>query len=391
MRIALFSEVFAPKIDGITNRLRNTLECLRDEGHEALVFAPENAVAECAGARVVRAPGLPFPPHPELRASLPDPRIAWELARFRPDVVHAVGPACLGVWGILAARALRLPVVASYHTDLPGYLPLYGLGWARPAAWPLLRAVHNAATLNLTPSRHTRAELMRHGIWNGGIWRGGVDTDLFHPRRRSLAMRARLSDGRPDAPLLLYAGRLSPEKNLASLAWALDAHPGARLALVGDGPARPALERVFAGTPTVFAGFLRGEELAAAFASADVFLMPSRTETLGFVVLEAMSAGTAVVAARAGGIPELVTHEEDGLLYDPDRPGELAGALAGLLEHRGRRAFLARNGRKRAEECGWPVETRRLLRHYDLAIRLHRRGSLAARLLWRQPAAAAEP
>lgn len=390
MRIALFSEVFLPKIDGITNRLRNTIECLRADGHEVLVFAPENAAPEHAGARVLRVPGLPFPPYPELRATLPDPRIAWELARFGPDVVHAVGPACLGIWGIAAARALRLPIVASYHTDLPGYMPLHGLGWAQPAAWPLIRAVHNAATLNLTPSRHTRSELMQHGIWNVGLWRGGVDTELFHPERRSLVMRARLSDGRPDAPILLYAGRLSPEKNLESLAWALDAVPQARLALVGDGPARAGLERVFAGTRTTFPGFLRGAELAAAFASADVFVMPSKTETLGFVVLEAMSAGTPVLAARAGGIPDLVTHEEDGLLYDPDSREELAAALQGLLAERGRRAFLARNARKRALECTWAAETRRLVRHYAKAVRLHRRGSLAARLLWREPALEAE-
>lgn len=389
MRIAIFSEVFLPKIDGITNRLRNTIECMTIAGHEVLVFAPETAQAQHAGARVVRVPGLPFPPYPELRATLPDPRIVWELARFRPDVVHAVGPACLGVWGIGAAKALRLPIVASYHTDLPGYMPLHGLGWAQPAAWPMIRTVHNAATLNLTPSRYTRNELLAHGIWNVGLWRGGVDTELFHPERRSLAMRERLCDGRPDAPLLLYAGRLSPEKNLESLAWLLDALPGVRLALVGDGPGRQRLERVFAGTPTHFAGFLRGEELATAFASADLFVMPSRTETLGFVVMEAMSAGTPVIAARAGGIPDLVEHDEEGILFDPERPDDLVESVRDLLAHRGRRQFLARNARKRAEECTWTAETRRLLRHYGKAIRLHRRSSLAARLLWPAPVAEA--
>jgi glycosyltransferase involved in cell wall biosynthesis len=333
-------------------------------------------------------PGLPFPPYPELRASLPDPRIAWHLARFRPDVVHAVGPACLGIWGVAAARALGLPLVASYHTDLPGYLPLHGLGWARAAAWPLIRAVHGAASLNLAPSRFTRSQLLAHGVWNVGLWRGGVDTELFHPRRRSLAMRSRLAGGRPDRPLLLYAGRLSPEKNLASLAWMLDALPGAQLALVGDGPARASLERVFAGGRAVFPGFLRGEELAEAFASADVFVMPSRTETLGFVVLEAMSAGCPVVAARAGGIPDLVTDEEDGILYDPERPSEAVDALRSLLAERGRRAFLARNGRKRAEECSWPAETRRLRRSYVKAIGLHRRRSWRGR--WLGPAARIE-
>jgi glycosyltransferase involved in cell wall biosynthesis len=357
------------------------------EGDEVLVFAPETAAPEHAGARVVGVPGLPFPPYPELRATLPDPRIAWELARFRPDLVHAVGPACLGVWGIAAASLLRLPIVASYHTDLPRYMPLHGLGWARRAAWPLIRGVHNAATLNLTPSRFTRNELLAHGIWNVGLWRGGVDTERFQPGRRSLAMRMRLSDARPDAPLLLYAGRLSPEKGLESLAWMLDALPGVRLALVGDGPDRARLQRVFAGLPVVFPGFLRGAELAAAFASADVFVMPSRTETLGFVVLEAMSSGCPVVAARAGGIPDLVQHGEDGILYDPDHPEQATEAVRELLADDTRRAFLARNGRKRAEQCTWAAETRKLRRAYAKAIRIHRGRSLAGRLLRRAPPA----
>lgn len=370
MRIAILTEVFPPKIDGITNRLRHTLACLVGEGHEVLVIAPESA-GDLPGVTVVRVPALPFPGYPGLEAGLPHPRIAWQLARFRPDVVHAVGPACLGLWGILAARALRIPLVASYHTDFPRYVAGYGLRLIEGGVWPLIRRVHNAAHVNLCPSSATRAELRAHGVERVGIWRGGVDTEHFHPRRRSLAMRDRLSEGRPDAPLLLYAGRLAPEKNLELLAWVLDANPGARLALVGDGPARMRLERVFRGTHTHFAGFLHGAELAAAFASADVFVMPSRTETLGFVVLEAMASGVPVVAADAGGIPDLVRDEENGLLFDPEGPcgrGAAADAVARLLESRGLRAQLARMGRKTAENCTWPLETRRLLASYEEAI-----------------------
>src|SRR5262245_55123340 len=139
MRIALFSEVFLPKIDGVTNRLAHSVRCLVEQGHEVLVFAPETAVAAHAGARVVRVPGCVFPPYPELRISAPAPRIALELWRFGPDLVHAVGPACLGLWGIAAAAALGLPLVASYHTDLPRYAPLHGLGFGRGVIWPLLR------------------------------------------------------------------------------------------------------------------------------------------------------------------------------------------------------------------------------------------------------------
>ncbi len=380
MRIAIFSEVFLPKIDGITNRLRHTVAEMVRAGHEVLVFAPEPAVEEHAGARVVRIPAVDFRPYPGVRAGLPDPRLTWELARFRPDVVHAVGPACLGIWGSLAARTLGIPLVASYHTDLPRYLPGYGLGWLEPVMWPALRGVHNLAIRNLCPSRFTRAELRSHGVANVGLWRGGVDTERFHPRRRDLAMRERMSDGRIDAPLLLYTGRLAPEKNVDLLAWVLDAVPEARLALVGDGPARRDLEKVFSDLPVSFLGFLKGEELATAFASADVFVMPSTTETLGFVVLEAMSSGLAVAAADAGGIPDMVRHGENGLLFDAEDRASAIGAVRELVESPGRRRFLAQQGRKAAENASWESETRKLVREYESAIALARRSGIVGRL-----------
>jgi glycosyltransferase involved in cell wall biosynthesis len=379
MRIAIATEVFLPKIDGITNRLRHTVEELVAMGHEVLVLAPETAVAEHAGARVVRVPGVPFPPYPGLRISAPDPRIAWELARFGPDVVHAVGPACLGIWVSLAARSLRIPLVASYHTDLPRYLPGYGLGFVEPVIWPLLRSVHGLAQLNLCPSRFTRRELLDHDIEPVDLWRGGVDTQRFTPAKRSLAMRMRLAGERPAGPIVLYAGRLSPEKNLGLFERVLTELPDARIALVGDGPARAELERTLGGDRTTFLGFLQGDELAAAFASADAFLMPSRTETLGFVVLEAMASGCPVVAARAGGIPDMLD-DETGVLFDPDAPDQAIAALRDLLAHEGKRRFLAAAARKRAEESSWRSETQRLLQSYRKTLVLARTGSTLTRL-----------
>ena len=376
MRIAFTTEVSPPKIDGITNRLSNTMPCLLDAGHEVLVFAPAGSDPTLGGARVVPIPGPAYPGYPELRATLPHPRIAWELARFRPDVLHAVGPVCLGVYGMLAARALLVPTVASYHTDLPRYLPLHGLGFAERAVWPLIRGLHNRAILNLCPSRATQTELEAHGVRNVEIWRGGVNTDLFHPRRRSLAMRARLTDGRPDRPILLYAGRLSPEKNLELLLPVLLGLPGAHLAFVGDGPARPELERLFAAHSVTFTGFLGGETLAAAFASADVFVMPSPTETLGFVVLEAMAAGCPVVGARAGGIPDLVSHGVNGLLFAPGDAEGARSAVRGLLGDRARARFFAEQGRKSAESATWARETRDLVWAYRRAIGRARRSLL---------------
>jgi glycosyltransferase involved in cell wall biosynthesis len=367
VRIALFSEVFPPKIDGITTRLSATLPELVKAGHEVTVFAPGNA-GDFPGVRVVRVPALPFRPYPGLAAALPDPRITARLAWLRPDVVHAVGPVCLGAWGAFAARALGLPLVASFHTDLARYVAGYRLGFARGALEAWLRALHGLAHVNLCPSSATRRLLREQGVPRVGIWRGGVDAERFHPEKRSLAMRMRLTDGRPGQPLLLYVGRLAREKGIESLAWVMDELPEARLALVGDGPDRARLERVFAKLPVHFAGFLAGEELAAAYASAELFVMPSTTETLGFVALEAMASGVPVVAANAGGLRDVVRDGENGLLYDPrPRKGALA-PIRRLLASRGLRLELARMGRKSAENASWEAETRRLVAAYEQAI-----------------------
>ena len=376
MRIAVFSEVFPPKIDGITNRLRHTLACLEEAGHEVLVFAPEGSVARIGRTRVVRIDGPPFPLYPELRVTLPDPRILWELARFRPDVLHAVGPVCLGIWGVAAARMLRIPLVASYHTDLPRYLPDHGLGWLEPSIWSLIRTVHRQADVNLAPSSFTCQELEAHGVPSVGRWRGGVDTARYHPDKRCAQTRLELMNGSTTGSLLLYVGRLSPEKNLCAFETILRELPDAHLALVGDGPGRTALEQRLAPLSREgrvhFAGFLRGDALARAYASADVFVMPSTTETLGFVVLEAMSSGLPVVAARAGGIPDLVRHEETGVLYHPAHPEHAVWELRNLLAHPGQRRFYGRLGRKEAERWSWKAETRRLVDAYRKAIVLGR-------------------
>ena len=216
--------------------------------------------------------------------------------------------------------------------------------------------------MNLCPSRHTQRELRAHGIENVGIWRGGVDTELFHPAKRSLEMRFRLSGGRLDRPVVLYVGRLSPEKNLEVLCRnRATPCPARGSRSSATGPRARSSSATSRGSAAQFLGFLRGEELAAAFASADVFVMPSTTETLGFVVLEAMSSGLPVVAARAGGIPDLIEDGENGSLYDPAEPLAAAKAVAELLAHPGRRLDLAEQARQTALRSSWAHETRKLV------------------------------
>ncbi len=380
MRIALATEVHAPKIDGISSRLSHTVRELVALGHEVLTIAPAPAEPVCKGEQLLGVPGVRFPLYPDVVVGAPDPRIVAALLRFRPHVLHAVGPVAVGFYGLLAARALAIPTVASYHTALPEYARRYGYPELEAPAWRLLRAAHALAELNLVPSRSTRDELVAHGFRVTGLWRGGVDTERFHPRKRSLAMRERLAGGRVDRPLLVSVGRLAAEKNLDSLAPVLAELPGVHLAFVGDGPEKARLERVYRGLPVTFAGFLSGEELAAAYASADVFLMPSTTETLGFVALEAMASGLPVVGADAGGLRDVVAHEETGLLYDP---AESKGALEPVRRLLGSRALaesLARAARTAAERCCWREETRALAASYEFAIRRAEARSLRVKL-----------
>ena len=365
MRIAFFTETFLPKVDGIVTRLTRTVEHLVAGSDEVLVFCPEGAPAEFAGARVIGVPAMPLPLYPELKLALPRPAVSDALDSFRPDLVHVVNPAVLGLGGIWLARSRELPLVASYHTHLPKYLEHYGMGMLEPLLWELLKAAHNQAQLNLCTSTAMVEELSERGIQHTALWQRGVDTDLFHPGQASPDLRRRLLGDHSDSDnLLLYVGRLSAEKQIERLRPLLDQLPGARLALVGDGPHRQQLERAFAGTATTFVGYLGGADLAGAYASADAFLFPSSTETLGLVLLEAMAAGCPVVAARSGGIPDIVTDGLNGCLFDPGDPQGLLDASQRLLADRDGRDQLRRNARSEAGRWGWAGATQQLRGYY---------------------------
>jgi glycosyltransferase involved in cell wall biosynthesis len=369
LKIALFTETFLPKVDGIVTRLTKTVQHLVAAGDEVLIFCPEGAPETYMGARVVGVPAMPLPLYPELKLALPRPMVSDALDGFDPDLVHVVNPAVLGLGGIWAAKQKGYPLVASYHTHLPKYLEHYGLGMLEPVLWELLKMAHNQAQLNLCTSTAMVAELSEKGIQHTALWQRGVDTELFRPELRSQSMRERLLGGRSDTgQLLLYIGRLSAEKQIERIRPVLDAMPNARLALVGDGPYRQQLETLFASSAANFVGYLAGEKLASAYASADAFLFPSSTETLGLVLLEAMAAGCPVVGANRGGIPDIVSDGVNGCLYEPDGvdggAGSLAAATQRLLGDPGEREQLRRNAREEAERWGWAGATAQLRNYY---------------------------
>jgi len=281
MRIAIFSETFLPGTDGVVTRLCGTLKHLAQE-HEVLMFAPSGAPDEFFGTRIVGIPSFRFAFYPEKKFAKPWPKVGRLLREFQPDLIHSVNPGFLGMAAIYYAKRLRVPLIASYHTHIPTYANYYKVPWLEPFLWWAFRTMHNQADINLCPSASTLSELRARGFRNLEVWDRGIDLQLFSPNRRSAAMRARLlSDTPDDKQILLYVGRLASEKGIERLRPCLDLLPDVHLALVGDGPYRQQLERIFSGTNTTFTGYLFGEELAEAYASADAFVFPSTTETLG--------------------------------------------------------------------------------------------------------------
>ncbi len=370
MKIAFFTETFLPKVDGIVTRLTKTIKHLIDSGDEVIIFCPEGGPSNYLGAKVVGVPAMPLPLYPELKLGLPGPAVSEALEDLHPDLIHVVNPAVLGLGGIWLAKTNGIPLIASYHTHLPKYLEHYGMGMLEPLLWELLKAAHNQAVLNLCTSTAMVSELSEKGIQNTALWQRGVDTESFRPELRNEAMRARLLGSNDDqGSLLIYVGRLSAEKQIERIKPVLDALPATRLALVGDGPYRQQLEKIFEGTATTFVGYLCGEELASAYASGDAFLFPSSTETLGLVLLEAMAAGCPVVGANKGGIPDIITDGKNGCLYNPDGPNDgsesLIKATKRLLGNDLERQAMRHAAREEAERWGWKAATEQLRSYYQ--------------------------
>ena len=367
MRVAMFTETFLPSTDGVVTRLLATLPEMSRLGHEVLLLAPDGGPAQYAGARVEGFPGKPFFLYPDKRVIWPRTRALDLLREFQPDLIHTVNPVVFGLGAIIASRRINVPLVASYHTHFPHFAQVYGYGWLTGPIWAYMRLMHNRAVINLCTSESARQDLVRHGFRRVRVWDHGVELARFRPKPSDSEMRRRLSGGAPDRTVLLYVGRLAPEKQIERLLPLVRSDANVALALVGDGPCRGSLERMFAGTPTTFVGYLQGEDLVSAYTSADAFLFPSTMETLGLVLLEAMACGLPVIAARSAPTLGLV-RDGAGILYEGDDPATLAVAVARLRQEPGLRARLAEGARRAGTSRGWEGPTRQLIGYYREAL-----------------------
>jgi len=371
MRVALFTDTFLPKIDGIVTVICLLLDYLSERGVDVIIFAPRlGKIDRYKGFPVITAPGIPFPFYPDLKLATPTLHTYRELKKFRPDVVHFVHPSAFGLGSYVLVKQMGLPTLVSFHIDY-GRLGRhfrfgpFNAGFIEIPINFLTRRVMNSADYSLAPSRLIQQRLAEIGVTKEvGLWKRGVDSERFHPRHHNVSMRSMLSNGHPDDLLLLYVGRLSHEKQLGHIKAVLDQIPGTRLALVGDGPARFDLERYFAGTPTRFIGYLRGEALLQAYASADIFVFPSAIESFGLVVVEAMAAGLPVVASRVGGVRDVIEEGKTGFTFDVGDVQALVEGVRQIAANQDQMHEMGRAARAFAETQSWPAMMEEVVTHY---------------------------
>lgn len=359
LRIAVVTETYPPEVNGVAMTLGRLVNGLQVRNHQVQLIRPrqhsDDQPQPTATLSEHLQRGIALPRYEGLKMGLPAKAALTRLwTRQRPDVVQIATEGPLGWSALAAANKLRLPVASDFHTNFHSYSSHYGFGLLRRAIVAYLRKFHNKAAVTLVPTEGIRRELLAHGYENIEIIGRGVDTQLFHPGRRDAALRAQWGVGENETAVL-YVGRLAAEKNLSLVFSAFDAmhqaHPATRLVLVGDGPERAGWQ---AKRPdAIFCGTQVGEALAAHYASGDVFLFPSLTETWGNVTIEAMASGLAVVAYDCAAAEEIIRHGENGLKVAPEDQAAFIAQAASLAPDVARQRRLGAAAAARAAQLSW--------------------------------------
>jgi glycosyltransferase involved in cell wall biosynthesis len=359
MRIAMVTETYPPEVNGVARTLATLVEGLRRRGHSLQLVRPRQNGHDTAAARPgfeeLLRPGIPIPRYPSLQMGAPSGRaLRGQWTQERPDLVHVATEGPLGWSALAAARALGIPVASDFRTNFHAYSRHYGAGWLERPARAYLRAFHNRAGCTMVPTPELAGRLSAAGFERVRVVGRGVDAALFNPARRSRELRA--GWGATDATLVvLCVSRFAPEKNLPLAIEACEAirrrRPDCRLVLVGDGPLQKGLESRNAAR--VVAGRLADEDLARHYASADLFLFPSTTETFGNVTLEAMASGLPIVAYDYAAARAFLRHGESGLLARFDDRADFVRLAETLAADRALSRDLGAAARRIAGSITW--------------------------------------
>lgn len=377
LRVALVTETFPPEVNGVAMTWGNLVNGLLQRGHQVQIVRPRQAGDApdglAPGTDQVLTKGVPIPSYPELRFGLlPQKHLTHLWRKRRPDVVHVVTEGPLGWCAIAAARKLQLPVTSSFHTNFHHYSGHYGMGLLKLSIEAYLRKFHNRTLATLAPTQAMVQSLQRRGFRNVSVLSRGVALEQFSPARRSPHLRAAWGVGEGDM-VALYVGRLAKEKNVGVVLNAFAAIqarlPAARLVIVGDGPLRKPLEA--ACPQAVFTGVKTGSDLAACYASSDLFLFPSLTETFGNVVPEALASGLAVVSYACAAAANLITHEHNGVLVTPDDEVQFVNSAVAIAADHGKRNALRRRAPDSVSHMSWTAVTDGLIATLRAVADLH--------------------
>jgi len=359
LRIAFITETYPPEVNGVAATIAQVIEGLRARNHEVQLIRPRQHHGDdgAAGERFheVLMRGLPIPSYPNLKMGLPSKRALARLwSSRRPDIVHIATEGPLGWSALQAAHRLRLPVSSDFRTNFHAYSKHYGIGWLRKPIMAYLRKFHNLAHCTMVPTEGLKRSLVEYGLHNLVVLSRGVDTLLFDPARRSDELRRGWGAG-PESLVVLHVGRLAQEKNLPTLAAvhrvARRNNPAVRLVLVGDGPARKWLQ---VQCPDAhFAGMRSGDDLAAHYASGDLFVFPSLTETFGNVTPEAMASGLPVLAYNYAAAGTLIRSGHNGVLARFGDTLDFVDRAARLVQDRARLREMGLRARETACAMGW--------------------------------------
>ena len=360
LRVAVVTESFLPQVNGVTNSVLRVLETLAAKGHDALVIAPDSAEAPTtyAGFRVKRVPSLAV--KGLLPVGFPQRFMEPLIEGFNPDVIHLASPFFLGKYATRIAQRLNIPTLSIYQTDVAGFARHYGLSIAHSQLTNWVANIHKQTDRTLAPSTWSCEQLKSSGVDNVSLWQRGVDSVKFNPAKRSPELRESFTAQSQNKIIVGYVGRLANEKRIENLAPLHDRND-VQLVIVGDGPARQKLERAL--PRALFVGYQSGEDLAAHYASFDIFVHTGKHETFCQSIQESLASGVPVIAPQSGGPLDLVQHGRTGFLLDTSNASDLIAAFE-LLSDAHTRLLMGITARESVTHRTWEKVNSELINHY---------------------------
>ena len=360
LRVAVVTESFLPQVNGVTNSVLRVLETLAAKGHDALVIAPDSAEAPTtyAGFRVKRVPSLAV--KGLLPVGFPQRFMEPLIEGFNPDVIHLASPFFLGKYATRIAQRLNIPTLSIYQTDVAGFARHYGLSIAHSQLTNWVANIHKQTDRTLAPSTWSCEQLKSSGVDNVSLWQRGVDSVKFNPAKRSTELRESFTAQSQNKIVVGYVGRLANEKRIEDLA-PLHNRDDVQLVIVGDGPARQKLERAL--PRALFVGYQSGEDLAAHYASFDIFVHTGKHETFCQSIQESLASGVPVIAPHSGGPLDLVQHGRTGFLLDTSNASDLIAAFE-LLSDAHTRLLMGITARESVMHRTWEKVNSELINHY---------------------------